>query len=138
MQFAERKDLAIVFDGDEAPVLNLVVAADDAPHVEPPEAIGIFLVVPQLAERDAQLGGPARIGQIDVRAPLPYGLPAEVDRELVRDGEVGFIAAEVDVEFGHYPVIVVGIESDTAQGTVAGIIAVAGEGLHGFGVLYLS
>src|SRR3546814_15179390 len=100
MQFAERKDLAIVFDGDEAPVLHLVVAADDAPHVEPPDAIGIFLVVPQLAERDAQLGGPARIGQVAVRAPLPYGIPAEVDRELFRDGEDGFISDAVAVKSG--------------------------------------
>src|SRR3546814_17892130 len=111
MQFAERKDLAIVFDGDEAPVLNLVVAADDAPYVEPPDAIGIFLVVPQLAERDAQLGGPARIGQIDVRAPLPSGIPGEVDQEFVRDVEVGVIAVEGDVEYGCAPVIVVGIDS---------------------------
>lgn len=53
VHLAEGEDVSVVLQGDHAPVLHLVVASDDAPDVEAPDAVVVLLVVAQLAERYA-------------------------------------------------------------------------------------
>src|SRR5690606_9603796 len=59
MHFTEREYMSVVLDGNQAPVLDFVVPADDAPHVQSPYSICAFLVIAKLAERDTEFRCPA-------------------------------------------------------------------------------
>ena len=87
----EREDMAVIFQGDHAPVLHLVIPTDNTAYVQAPNAILRSLVIAQLAERDTQLGGPTGIRPVDIRSSFPNGVPAKVDVQLIRYDQIRLI-----------------------------------------------
>jgi hypothetical protein len=88
----------------EGPHVLLVLPVDVAPDLEPPGLCRLAGKA-QLAERNAQLGGPA--GRVHLRGPLPDRVPRAIAVELV-----ALHTRRIDLEPGVIQVIVVGVQPD--------------------------
>ena len=73
---SQRQTIEVELPGNRRPKRALVLAADVALEVDAPRLIGAR-GIPQRAERDRELGGPALIGGL--RAHLPRRVPVDVE-----------------------------------------------------------
>src|SRR5690606_155977 len=101
----------------------LIISTDNSADVQPPYPILVLLIVAKLTKRYPKLCRPGRVLHIDMRPPLPYCIPAEVDRQLIRYRYIRFISTKIDIELRSNPIVMIGIEGTTDQSAIAVIVA---------------
>src|SRR5690606_122875 len=83
VHFPKGKNVTVILYRDQAPILHFVIFADNTPNMQSPYPVGIFLVIPQLTERDTQFRRPGRIWQVHMGPSLPYSVPTKIYGKLI-------------------------------------------------------
>ena len=105
-----------------AQVVPFVLAADGAPHLEPPHHVGARGVADRL-ERDGDLQRPAALEAAG--AGRPHRVPVGVGRAFVDDGIIGEAAERVRVEHEAAAPVVEGVERHADVVVVPHLVGVA-------------